>query len=343
MAALRFLTNALSTRAAVLPSAMHAIHDTPCVDLTRLVAHLGVHGKIVAKLEYMSPGFSKKDRIARQMLEEAIASGALQPGQTVLELTSGNTGTGLAISCACLGHPFIAVMSAGNSAERARMMRALGAEVVTVEQCAGSKVGQVSGADLERVFEAAQRLTVERGAFRADQFGLGGNARAHYQHTGPELLRQCAASGLSINGFVDFIGSGGTYAGMASALREAQDGVRCYAVEPAGAEVLSGVTDADGPQAPHAIQGGGYSMASLAMLGSEHCAPPDGYLRVTSEEATETARLLSRLEGIFGGFSGGANVHAAAQLLRGPLEGGVVACVICDSGLKYLSTDLWVD
>ena len=143
----------------VLPSAMHAIHDTPCVDLSRVVEHLGLRGKILAKLEYLSPGFSKKDRIARQMLEEALASGDLKPGQTVLELTSGNTGTGLAISCACLGHPFIAVMSAGNSPERARMMRALGAEVILVEQSPGSQVGQVSGADLQRVFAAAETIT----------------------------------------------------------------------------------------------------------------------------------------------------------------------------------------
>ena len=322
---------------------MHAIHDTPCVDLSRITAHLGLRGKILAKLEYMSPGFSKKDRIARQMLEEAIESGALRPGQTVLELTSGNTGTGLAISCACLGHPFVAVMSAGNSPERARMMRALGAEVVIVEQCAGSLVGQVSGADLERVFAAAEAITAERDAYRADQFGLGGNARAHYLHTGPELLRQAAGSGLTIDGFVDFVGSGGTFAGVASALREARSpaSVDCYIVEPAGADVLSGATPSDEQQAPHAIQGGGYSMSALAMLAEDHCAPPDGYLTVTSEEAAATARLLARLEGVFGGFSGGANVHAAAQLLRGPLGGGVVACVICDSGLKYLSTELW--
>lgn len=119
----------------VLPSALHAIHGTPTVDLSRLTHHLGIEGRILAKLEYLSPGFSKKDRIARQMIEEARASGALQPGQPVVELTSGNTGTGLAIVCACLGHPFIAVMSRGNSMERARMMRSLGAEVILVDQC----------------------------------------------------------------------------------------------------------------------------------------------------------------------------------------------------------------
>ncbi len=323
----------------VLPSAMHAIHGTPAVRLDRLVGELGLHGTIVAKLEYLSPGYSKKDRIARQMIEDALASGALRPGQPVIELTSGNTGTGLAICCAALGHPFVAVMSEGNSVERARMMRALGAEVILVPQCEGSVAGQVSGEDLALVFEATERLVAERGAFRADQFELDGNFRAHYLHTGPELLRQAAGSGLEINAFVDFVGSGGTWAGVAAALREADASGRCYCVEPAGAAVIAGC-DAP-PLEPHAIQGGGYGMAELTALAAT--PPPDGYIQVSSSEARETARLLARTEGVFGGFSGGANVAAAAHLLRGDHEGGVVACVICDSGLKYLSTDLWPD
>ena len=114
-------------------------------------------GRILAKLEYLNPGFSKKDRIALQMIEEAETNGSLQPGQTVVELTSGNTGTGLSIVCAVKGHPFVAVMSKGNSTERARMMKALGAEVVLVDQLPESKPGQVSGGDLELVEREAQR------------------------------------------------------------------------------------------------------------------------------------------------------------------------------------------
>lgn len=199
----------------VLPSAMHAIHGTPSVELSRLTTALGLEGRLVAKLEYLSPGFSKKDRIARQMLEEARANGSLTEGQPVVELTSGNTGTGLAISCAALGHPFIAVMSRGNSMERARMMRALGAEVVLVDQCADSIEGQVSGADLARVFDACEEVVALRKAFRADQFELLGNMRAHEENTGPELLQQAAGSGIELTGFVDFVGSGGTFAGVA--------------------------------------------------------------------------------------------------------------------------------
>ena len=118
----------------VLPSAVEAIGQTSVVELSRLVANSGVTGRIVAKLDYLNPGFSKKDRIARQIIEDAEASGALQPGQTVVELTSGNTGTGLAIVCGVKGYRFVAVMSRGNSMERARMMTALGAEVVLVDQ-----------------------------------------------------------------------------------------------------------------------------------------------------------------------------------------------------------------
>ena len=244
-------TDRLST---VLPSAMHAIHGTPCVDLSRLTDALGLEGKIVAKLEYLSPGFSKKDRIARQMIEEARADGRLAEGQTVIELTSGNTGTGLAIVCAALGHPFIAVMSRGNSTERARMMAALGAELVLVDQAAGSRPGQVSGEDLQLVFEETSRLTSQRSAFRADQFELEANARAHSEHTGPELVRQCLGTGYELDGFVDFVGSGGTFAGVAQALQCAMPLAKCYVVEPEGAAVLAGKCREGTKLAPHKIQ-----------------------------------------------------------------------------------------
>src|ERR1700752_4225980 len=145
----------------VLDSVLKTIGNTPLVELSRITR--GLEGRILAKLEYLNPGFSKKDRIALHMIEEAEADGKLHPGQTVVELTSGNTGTGLAIVCAVKGYPFVAVMSRGNSPERARMMRALGAEVALVDQAPESREGQVSGRDLQLVEEAAQRLTRERG------------------------------------------------------------------------------------------------------------------------------------------------------------------------------------
>jgi len=314
----------------VLSSAIEAIGQTPLVKLIRLTR--GLDGAILAKLDYLNPGFSKKDRIARQIIEDAEAQGLLTPGQTVVELTSGNTGTGLAIVCGIQGYPFVAVMSKGNTPERARMMRALGAEVVLVDQMPGSKPGEVSGDDLKPVEEATQRIVRERNAFRADQFRLAGNFRAHYLHTGPEILRQ---TGGAIDGFCDFVGTGGTFAGCAAAFKEYNPTIRCYIVEPEGAAVLAGrpVTNP-----AHPIQGGGYSMADLPLLRREHI---DGYVQVSDEEAIGCARRLAREEGIFAGFSSGANAAAAIRLLRGLCKGKTVVVLMCDSGLKYLSTNLW--
>ncbi len=316
----------------VLNSAIDAIGDTPLVELARISRDMP--GRILAKLEYLNPGFSKKDRIALQMIEEAIADGRLKPGQPVVELTSGNTGTGLAIVCGIKGHPFIAVMSRGNSSERARMMAALGAEVVLVDQLPGSLPGKVSGDDLALVERAAQRVTFERNAFRADQFHLQGNKRAHLLHTGPEIIRQ---TGGRFNGFCDFVGSGGSFAGCARAFKTHNPEVRCFIVEPAGAAILAGqpVTNPN-----HPIQGGGYSMPSLPLLDP---ADVDGYIQIEEEEAIQTCRRLAREEGIFAGFSSGANVAAALKLLAGELSGSTVVVLLCDSGLKYLSTDLWME
>jgi cysteine synthase A len=313
-----------------LASVIDAIGATPVVELGRLCREL--EGRILAKLEYLNPGFSKKDRIARQIIEDAEAEGRLMPGQTVVELTSGNTGTGLAIVCGVKGYPFVAVMSRGNSAERARMMAALGAEVVLVDQLPGSPSGQVSGGDLERVEQVTQRIVAERGAFRADQFRLRSNFRAHYLHTGPEFLQQ---SGGTIRAFCDFAGTGGSFAGCAAAFKEHDPAIRGYLVEPAGAAVLAGQAL---HRPNHRIQGGGYAMCDLSQLNRNHI---DGYLTVTDEEAVLAAHRLAREEGIFAGFSSGANVAAAMQLLRGECRGMTVAVLINDSGLKYLSTDLW--
>ncbi len=294
----------------ILASAIDAIGNTQLIALDRLTA--GHDGRIVAKLEFTNPGFSKKDRAARCIIEQAEQQGLLQPGQTVVELTSGNMGTGLAIVCGIKGYPFVAVMSRGNSMERARMMQALGAEVVLVEQSPGSIPGQVSGADLAKVEEETARLAQQRAAFRADQFLREGNPSAHYHHTGPEIWRQ---SGGQVSHFCDFVGSGGSYAGITRYFKEQDPAIGCYIVEPAGAEILA-TGSANHPD--HPIQGGGYSMADLAFLED---VPIDGYLCVSGDKARDTARQLARSEGIFGGFPAGANVAAALELLEGPARG----------------------
>lgn len=308
------------------------IGNTPLVELGRIVAARGLRGRLLAKLEYLNPGFSKKDRIALQMVRQAKADGRLKAGQTVVELTSGNTGTGLALVCRALGHQFVAVMSRGNTVERARMMRALGAEVILVNQAPGSVANQVSGADLARVEEKTREIVEQRSAFRADQFNLQDNVLAHERHTGPEIWEQAAGK---VDAFVDYAGTGGTFTGVARYLKRQNPRLRAYVVEPAGAAVLAGkpVTNAS-----HRIQGGGYSMANLPLL--DRTLVSD-YLQVSDEEAIQATRELAAEEGVFAGFSTGANLAAALQLLASRESGATVVFLACDSGLKYLSTDLY--
>ena len=317
----------------ILEGVQEAIGNTPMVHLSRIAAHYGVEGNIFAKMEYLNPGFSKKDRVALQMIQEAETTGSLKKGQPVVELTSGNTGTGLAIVCAVKGYQFIACMSKGNSTERARMMKALGAEVVLVDQAPGSVKGQVSGEDLAMVEEAAKKITRARGAFRADQFRLEATVHAHELHTAAEMWEQSSGN---IDVFVDFLGSGSTFQGCAMALKKLDRSIRCYVVEPSNAAVYAGMPVAGGS---HKIQGGGYSM-NLPLVDR---ALIDGFIQISDEEATETARDLAKTEGVFAGFSSGANVRAALKLLKGPERGKNIALTLNDSGLKYLSTDLYED
>ena len=316
-----------------LLSGIHeAIGQTPVVSLSRLTQVYGVTGNIFAKLENLNPGHSKKDRIALQIIDDAEKNGLLSKEQAVVELTSGNTGTGLSIVCAVKGYRFIAVMSKGNSPERARMMRALGAEVVLVDQAEGSVVGQVSGEDLALVEEETNRIVKQLGAFRADQFNAIGNVQAH-ELTGEELWEQCEGR---IDAYVDFVGTAGTFSGCAGALKKHNPEISCYVVEPESAPHIAGKPICN-PN--HRIQGGGYSY-DLNLLDKSLVS---GYLTVNDEEAIQTARALARYEGIFAGFSSGANVAAALQLLAGKESGRSIALTINDTGLKYLSTDLYDD
>jgi cysteine synthase A len=313
-------------------SILEAIGHTPLVELGRSVGRRALAGRLLAKLEYYNPGGSKKDRIALEIIREARASGQLRPGQTVVELTSGNTGTGLAIVCRALGHPFVAVISRGNSVERVRQMTAFGAEVVVVDQAEGAADGRVSGADLSLVEEATAEIVSRRGAFRVDQFRRDANVLAHERHTGPELWRQCAGC---IDVFLDMPGTGGSFTGVARALKRFKPELRAYVVEPAGAAVLGGGTVTD-PR--HRIQGAGYARPDLALFDRSLAS---GYVTVHDEEAIAAARHLASEEGIFGGFSTGAHLAAAWKLLAGRESGATIAFLACDSGLKYLSTDLF--
>lgn len=313
-------------------SVLDLIGSTPLIELNRCVGPRGLKGRLLAKVESVNPGASKKDRVALELIRQAKADGLLREGQPVVELTSGNMGAGLAIVCRALGHPFVAVMSRGNSNERARQMAALGAEVVLVDQAEGSVPGQVSGPDLDRVEERTVELVAERGAFRADQFVREANAQAHERTTGPELWEQ---SGGTIDVFLDLIGTGGSFTGVVRALRQRNPGLRAYVVEPASAAVLA-ARPVSNPS--HKLQGGGYSRTNLPLFDPGLAT---GYIQVGDDEAIAAARYLAAEEGILGGFTTGAHLAAAWSLLAGKEAGATIAFLVCDSGLKYLSTDLF--
>jgi cysteine synthase A len=220
---------------------------------TSLVALDRVHpgpGRVVAKTEFLQPGGSVKDRAARAIIEAARMDGRLAPGGVVVEMTSGNMGAGLAVVCAALGHPLVVTMSAGNSPQRARMLEALGAEVILVPQVDGSP-GRVTGADIAAAAGTAQEIAAVRNGFYVDQFNAAEGPRAH-EITGAEIWQQAAGR---IDGFVACVGTGATFVGIARALKARNPAILCAAVEPEQSEPLAGkrVTK---PQ--HLLQGTGY-------------------------------------------------------------------------------------
>lgn len=323
---------AMDAQLSELSGVLRLIGNTPIQSLSRLLTKLGLTGTLVAKMEWMNPGGSMKDRVALEIIRAARERGDLRPGQPVIEVTSGNTGIGLAIVCAAMGHPFIAVMSRGNTPERAQMMRALAAEVVLVDQACGGVPGRVSGQDMELVKAVCARLREERGAFFANQFENPANPDAHLKTTGPELWRQCEAK---LDAVVAFAGTGGALGGLARFFADHRLPVRMYAVEPTCAASLAMACCVE---SAHAIQGGGYGRASLPHVNPRHI---HGYLTCSDEQAIAGARLLAAEEGILGGYSAGAQLHAALELLRGPERGSTVAFLVCDSGMRYFSTDLY--
>jgi cysteine synthase A len=316
----------------VRKSVLECIGSTPIVEISRFCKKYGVEGKILVKLEMMNPGASKKDRIALFIIEEAERKGFLKPGQTVVEETSGNTGNGLAVVCAIKGYPFVAVMSKGNSLERMQMMKGLGAELLLVDQLPTSPRGSVTGADLAKVEEAAKEYAEKHGAFLANQFYNPDNSTAHEKGTAEEIWRQTDGK---VDYFVDFVGTGGTYAGIAKGLKAYNKDIKCLVVEPEKGGVYGGNTPAANPV--HVIQGGGYAV-KRDLVDEGHV---DGSILVSDEECTQAARDLAATEAIFGGYSTGANVYAAVKLLRGEARGKTTVCLANDSGLKYLSTKLY--
>lgn len=304
-------------------NALDLIGNTPLLSLNRLYTG---SGQLMAKAEFMQPGGSVKDRAAKKIMERAYALNLVQVGTPVIEMTSGNMGAGLAVVCALKGNPFTAVMSAGNSPERVKMLKGLGARVVLVPQVNGSP-GQVTGDDIAAATEEAKRIAQDSGGYYVDQFNNPASVLAHEETTGPEIWRETEGN---VQAFLAAVGSGGTFVGTSKFLKSKKPGVGCFAVEPRGAEVLAGLPLV---KAKHNLQGTGYGSV-----------PPhwdkaivDGFFSITDEEASHYRRLLAEKEGLFVGFSAAANVAAAMKLLESKElgENPIVVTVLCDTGLKY--------
>jgi cysteine synthase A len=285
----------------------------------------GTPGTLLAKAEFLQPGGSIKDRAAAGCIEHGLATGALEPGQPVVEMTSGNMGSGLAVVCGVLGHPFTAYMSAGNSPRRADMMRALGATVVLVDQVNGLP-GQVTGADIAAAEERARADAAGSGAWYADQFNNPGSVRAHETGTAEEIWAQTDGH---VDAFVACVGSGGTLIGCGRGLKAHHPDVQILAVEPASARILA-TGSVSNPR--HTLQGSGYGFV-----------PPqwdpsvvDGCLAVDDATTAETREWLGRRCGLHVGFTAAANVAASTAWLTRQQAALTVETVLCDTGLKYL-------
>jgi cysteine synthase len=289
---------------------------TPIVQLTRLVGD--GDADVFAKLEAFNPGGSVKDRIGVSMIEAAEREGRIEPGRTtIVEATSGNTGIALAFVCAAKGYDLILTLPQGMSREREALLRLYGARVEVTESLGG----------MTEAVQAARALATRDDVFLPDQFSNPANPEAHRRSTGPEIWE--ALDG-HVDVFVAGVGTGGTITGVGEVLKARNPGCRVIAVEPRSSPVLSG-----GAAGPHKIQGIGAGFVPQ-VLNREIV---DEVIAVEDEDAIETARLLSRREGVLAGISAGAAAWAALQIAKRPESRGArIVTVICDSGERYVST-----
>src|SRR5579862_7414953 len=301
----------------IYDSILGTIGKTPVVRIQRLAPS---HVSMYVKCEFFNPLASVKDRLAIAIIEDAEASGALKPGQTVIEATSGNTGIALAMVCAAKGYPFVAIMSETFSVERRKIMRMLGAKVI-LTPAAERGTGMV---------KKAEELAKKHGWFLARQFENEANPAYHRSTTGPEILEDFAGKRLDF--FVSGWGTGGTLTGAGQMIRLARPDVQIIACEPAGAALLSGK-----PFTPHKIQGWTPNFVP-AVLNRE---VPHQIVTVTDAEAVDSARELSRSEGIFCGISSGATFAAALKVAGEAPKGAVILAMLPDTAERYLSTVLF--
>ena len=297
------------------------IGRTPLMELGGYQKKYGLGARLLAKLEYFNPTGSVKDRAALYIIEEAERSGKLRAGTVVIEPTSGNTGIGLAAICAVKGYPLVLTMPETMSIERRKLLAAFGAKIVLTEGKRG-----MSGA----IARAEELHKENENSIIAGQFVNPANVRAHYETTGPELWEDAQGK---IDILVAGVGTGGTLGGTGKYLKEKNPSVRVVAVEPAGSPVLSG-----GKAGPHGLQGIGAGFVPEIL----DTSLIDEIVRVTEEEAFAAARAIAVTDGVFAGISAGAAVHAAGKIAaRRENAGKTIAVVIPDTGMRYLSTDLF--
>lgn len=307
----------------IYTSADQLMGNTPLLELTHLEQDYQLEAKVLAKLEYLNPAGSVKDRVAKAMIDDAEQRGLLKPGSVIIEPTSGNTGIGLASVAASRGYRIIIVMPETMSVERRQLMKAYGAELVLTDGAQGMKGAIAKAEELARE---------NPDSFIPGQFTNPANALAHYAATGPEIWRD-TDGGVDI--FVAGVGTGGTITGVGRYLKEQNPAVRVVAVEPADSPLLSG-----GQAGPHPIQGIGANFVPEVLDTGIY----DEILRVTGEDAFAFGRQIGRREGVVVGISAGAAVWAAVELAKRPENRGkTIVALLPDTGDRYLSTPMFAE
>lgn len=307
----------------IYTAADQLIGKTPLLELTHIEKNYSLKARILAKLEYFNPAGSVKDRVARAMIDEAEASGKLNPGSVIIEPTSGNTGIGLASVAAARGYRIIIVMPETMSVERRQLMKAYGAELVLTEGTKGMK-GAIA---------KAEELAAETpNSFIPGQFVNPANPKAHRETTGPEIF---ADTDGEVDIFVAGVGTGGTVTGVGEYLKSQKPNVKVVAVEPASSAVLS-----TGAAGPHKIEGIGAGFVPEVLNTGIY----DEIIPVSNEDAFAAGKLIGKSEGVLVGISSGAAVWAAIELAKRPEnEGKTIVALLPDTADRYLSTPLFAE